>query len=198
MYIPVARCLLTCCDHWLSSGHKNLQHCKCTNPKNPEYPVMFSLGSRYLDGPSRMFWKRHIKMGAVPEVPEFVLEELTGLRPDRANFQKLLKKLGQKEPELIIQVLNSASKRWNLEPDERDYTTGISVCGRQKLWQHACWLLESLSRAQLPLDVFCLQRNDQCLREGWSVGGGSEFIASNEQRKDQSKCHQLQCNNQCL
>ena len=43
---------------------------------------------------------------------------------------------------------------WNVQPDERDYTVGITVCWRQKMVQHACWLFSSMASAQIPVDVF--------------------------------------------
>ena len=92
--------------------------------------------------------------------------KVTGLTPTRANFQKILKMLAEKKrPELILGILDPVLN-WSFQPDERDYTVGISVCGSQKLWQHACWLFSSMASAKIPVDVFACSATISACEKG--------------------------------
>ena len=62
-------------------------------------------------------------------------------RGDGVNFQGILKRLVlKKHPERMLQAFHMARNK-SLKLGEGDYTTGISACGRSKLWQDACWIL---------------------------------------------------------
>ena len=65
-------------------------------------------------------------------------------RGDGVNFQGILKRLVlKKHPERMLQAFHMARNK-SLKLGEGDYTTGISACGRSKLWQDACWIFASM------------------------------------------------------
>ena len=84
---------------------------------------------------------------------EALVEEVTGLKPTRANFRRILKILGDKRAELILEtfsmVLHSSSVL-----EQRDYTVGISACGRSNMWEHSCWLLHMMPKARVAANAF--------------------------------------------
>lgn len=75
----------------------------------------------------------------------FVIQQLTGLKPNRADFQNTLRRLAEKRrPDLIVEAFGEQIRDQSFALDHRDFTAGISTCGRSKLWQHACWLLHKM------------------------------------------------------
>ena len=74
---------------------------------------------------------------------ELLIQNLGRLNLTRENFQETLKMLAEKgQPKLIIEAFAVAMQNKIFALNERDFTVGISTCGRSKLWQDACWLLK--------------------------------------------------------
>ena len=84
-------------------------------------------------------------------VSQASLEKLTGLTLERSNFTNILRRLAEKWPELILDAFETVSiaNKGSFQLREGDFTTGISHCGRSKLWQHACGLLDIMPRVHL-------------------------------------------------
>ena len=87
----------------------------------------------------------------VSHVSQASLEKLTGLTLERSNFTNILRRLAEKWPELILDAFETVSiaNKGSFQLREGDFTTGISHCGRSKLWQHACGLLDIMPRVHL-------------------------------------------------
>eukprot|EP00438_Fugacium_kawagutii_P027269 Skav214362 [mRNA] locus=scaffold86:566965:572600:+ [translate_table: standard] len=86
---------------------------------------------------------------------EVLLQKNAGLKLTRENFQNILKALGSgKRSGLITEAFATLLRNSNFVLSERDYTVGIAACGRSKLWQHACWLLDTMPKAKVGANIF--------------------------------------------
>eukprot|EP00435_Cladocopium_sp_Y103_P014355 s43_g3.t1 len=85
---------------------------------------------------------------------EALLQQLD-FKPTRTTFHHTLRTLAQKgRAQLILQAFAAQMQSRNFGLTERDYTVGITACGRSKLWQDACWLLHTMREAKLTADLF--------------------------------------------
>ena len=97
-------------------------------------------------------WKSSVSQQIDKKSPKagFVIQQLIGLKPNRANFQNILGRLAEKgRPDLIVEAFAEQIRNQSFALDHRDFTAGILACGRSKLWQHACWLLHKMPEAMV-------------------------------------------------
>ena len=75
--------------------------------------------------------------------------------PTRITFHHILRTLAQTgRAKLILQAFAVQMQNRNFGLTERDYTVGITACGRSKLWQDACWLLNAMRETKVTADLF--------------------------------------------
>ena len=124
--------------------------CSLANPGVHNLPFQqlpFSLAQtnvmQHFFGRIHRRWKSYVKDSDEKHISAAVLEKLTGLTFHRSSFATILRSLAEKRPELILATFELAKdSRFQLR--EADFTIGISACGRSKLWQHACVLLDAM------------------------------------------------------
>ena len=91
-------------------------------------------------------WKSRPDGRTSKDVP--LIEEITGLIsqwPTRGNFHNIVQRLVEKRrQEFIVETFAVILRNGRFRPNERDFTSGISACGRAKLWQQACWLFDTM------------------------------------------------------
>ena len=86
---------------------------------------------------------------------DLAIQNLGRLNPSRENFQQTLKMLAENgHPELIPEEFAVAIQSESFALNKRDFMVGISTCGRSKLWQDACWLLNKMPEAKTKKDAF--------------------------------------------
>lgn len=81
----------------------------------------------------RRRWKSSVSQQIDKKSPKagFAIQQLTGLKPNRANFQNILGRLAEKgRPDLIIEAFGEQIRNQSFALDHRDFTAGISTCGR--------------------------------------------------------------------
>ena len=73
----------------------------------------------------------------------------------------------QKQTRWILQTFKLARLEQNLKLSQRDYTVGISLCGKAKLWQDACQLIEQMTETRVSPNVFsCSAAISACEKGG--------------------------------
>lgn len=67
---------------------------------------------------------------------------------------------------LIPQAFQNALNKENLRLGDRDFTKGISSCGRAALWQDSCALLEMMEQAKVKHTVFSFSATISACEKG--------------------------------
>lgn len=60
----------------------------------------------------------------------------------------------KKQVESILEAFELAPNKHNWIPSDRDYTVGISCCGKVTKWQHACLLLDKMAIERVSPNIF--------------------------------------------